>query len=423
MKIHRIKDSKIKKHKVSAINSYHSYKIQKEKRRRQVCVLIGAMLILFATVYTGTFERDIREFLTSSKSDLLPVETYERDSDNKEVLLPTGQIAYDLYIVPEQSKGIYIPSKRLQNVENYIKLLRDTKMNTVVIDMKDDNGYLTFMPQNDNLKGMAKESVLIEDMGATIRRLNENGIYTIARVVAFKDNTYTKLHPESAIKDKEGNVYATNQGDRWLDPFNKDNWNYLLEICNEIISLGFNEIQFDYVRFHESMKETTIDLEHNQLKPQIITQFIQYISEALHKKNIKVSADVFGAIILSDIDAEIVGQDFGEMSQYLDYISPMIYPSHYADGTFGIEKPHLAPYEIIFRILKRAEERLNEQEGKTAQIRPWLQDFTLANKKPYLKYGVKEIKEQIQGAEDAGVKDWLFWNAAGNYTEEGLQTE
>lgn len=406
----------MKKGKLGAVNSYHQYKQKKVKKGQYMILFSGILLIMIAFLVTGRFESDLKLLLAMGKSKFQPIE--------KGVYLDNADISYHLYSAPEIVKGIYIPAKKINNYEDYIRLAKETEVNGFVIDVKDDMGYLTFATNNKSLvdKGIVLEEPPIEDIHKVINKLYEANIYPIARVVAFKDNIVAKGNLERAVKRVDGEIYTTGAGDTWLDPYNKENWEYLLEVCLEAARVGFKEIQFDYVRFHESMNEKKVILDENISKTEIITDFIQYICENLQQEGIKVAADVFGAVVLSDIDAKIVGQDFKEMSRYLDYICPMIYPSHYAEGTFGIQYPNANPYKIIFKTMNMAQDKINSiQDEKRAIIVPWLQDFTMKSLKPYTEYGTEEIKAQIRGANDAEVEEWLFWNAAGKYTESGLK--
>ena len=173
------------------------------------------------------------------------------------------------------------------------------------------------------------------------------------------------------------------------------------------------------------MTEERVQLGTDKSKSEVITEFVTYMCESLKEYGVSVSADVFGAVVMSKVDGENVGQDFNELCKHLDYICPMVYPSHYAAGTFGIEYPHIQCYDIILRSMELAQDRLmeNPRDERKAQIRPWLQDFTLAGMEPYQFYGEEQIRSQIQGTYDAGIDEWLFWNASGKYTEAGLDDE
>ena len=396
----------MKKYKLRPVNSYYFYK-KKIKRRKKLLCLGSFICVALICLYI------------KDKSD------YNIGVSKKEVYLPNPGVNYDLYRAPEKVRGIYIPPNKIANYEQYITVARETGINSFIIDVKNDSGYLTFATDNQDLvdKGVVLAKPPIQDVKRMMIRLYEEGIYPIARVVTFKDNVITKKEPERTVKNLHGEVYKTSGGDMWLDPYNKENWEYLLEICDEAVQLGFKEVQFDYVRFHESMKPTTVQLDSAISKTDIITEFTKYMCDHLQAQDIYVSADVFGAVILSSLDASIVGQDFAAMSQYLDYICPMVYPSHYAKGTFGIDYPHLNAYDIILNTMKRGQDLIseNKESQKKAVIRPWLQDFTLKSLEPYLLYGPDQVKDQIKATYDAGLEQWIFWNASGNYTIEGFK--
>ncbi|MBE6023111.1 MAG: hypothetical protein E7231_07745 [Cellulosilyticum sp.] len=408
----------MKRDKLGAVGSYYQYQQEKIRKKQYGVLILISIFLVSVFVVTGRFNTDLDALLSIGRMKIEPIE--------ESVYLMAPEIDYSEYAAPEIAKGIYISASKAKNYESFIQLAKETDVNSFVIDVKDDQGYLTFESNNEILvqKGAILANPPIKDIEKMMSRLCEANIYPIARIVAFKDDVAARHNPELAVKSLDGSSYETRGGNTWLDPYNKENWEYLLEMCKEAIKMGFKEIQFDYVRFHESMNSNRVILDDKLSKSEIITSFTKYMCEQLQSEGIKVSADVFGAVVLSDLDAEIVGQNFKDMSQYLDYICPMVYPSHYAEGTFGIEYPHLDAYQIIYKTMQYGMKRLaNENGEKTAIIRPWLQDFTLKNTMPYLEYGPEEIKAQIKGANAAGVEEWLFWNAAGNYTKEGLMGE
>lgn len=200
-----------------------------------------------------------------------------------------------------------------------------------------------------------------------------------------------------------------------------------MEAGTQAAEAGFDEIQFDYIRFatDSTMRQVVFDEEETKgrSKTDIIAEFTQYAYDSLTPLGVFVSADVFGAIIGSEEDAGAVGQIYGEMAQSLDYICPMIYPSHYGDGNFGLDHPDLHPYETILGALQKSEEELSAypEEERQAVVRPWLQDFTATYLKHHMKYGNDEIREQIQAVYDAGYEEWILWNASNNYHYGGLE--
>lgn len=354
--------------------------------------------------------------------------TTEASHTNKDkVYFSQDEVMYGLFTEPVQAKGIYVPASKMDKLDELIELAKETEVNSFVIDVKDDYGYLTFDSDNAVLEemGMIRKKPLISDMTEVMNRLYKADIYPIARIVAFKDNVVGKKFPERLVQDKIGQPYQTSDGQTWLNPYDKRNWEYLLEISKEAISVGFKEIQFDYIRFHESMKVETVNFSNDQSKTEIITEFTKYMYEHLKPYGVYVSADVFGAVITSSIDAEAVGQDYKELSKYLDYISPMIYPSHYGEGSFGVQYPDLNPYDIILRAMQASNEVIKEvpRSQRRAKVRPWLQDFTATWVDPHQVYGKQQVKEQIQGTYDAVIDQWMLWNAAANYTEDALEKE
>lgn len=339
--------------------------------------------------------------------------------------LQQEDILYSVHSEKEEVKAVYLPSIYIEKLDSLIEVANTTEVNAFVIDVKNDYGYLTFATDNENLKGITKAKPDIKDIDAVMNKLYQNDIYPIARIVTFKDKVVGQTHPERLVHTKSGEIFETPQGETWLDPYNKDNWDYILEICEEAVNAGFKEIQFDYVRFHESMNDEVCDFPDDQTRIEIITEFVEYMYTNLHDMGVVVSADVFGTIITSKIDSEIVGQDYKELIKHLDYICPMIYPSHYAKGSFGIENPDLNPYELILAVMQYSNMIVNEipREERRAEVRPWLQDFTATWIKPHQEYGPTQIKEQINATYDALVDEWILWNAAGNYSVEGLNKE
>ncbi len=407
----------MKKYKLKPINSYQYYK--KSQLRRQRFFTVFCILICTASI------------LTIINYKYVDLKTIFKITENDEIGYTTDttynqyDIAYELYNKPTNTKGIYIPPSKVANYEEYIEIARETGINTFVIDVKSDQGYFMFETDNDKLNelGVVTNKVSVTDPKRMMMRLYEEGIYPIARVVAFKDNVITQKQPERAIKSLNGDVYKTRAGEVWLDPYNKDNWEYIIAAGEAAWNMGFKEVQFDYIRFHESMNETNIVMQEDISKTDIISEFVKYSCDRLKSTGLNVSADVFGAVVISDVDANIVGQDFEELSRHLDYISPMVYPSHYAKGTFGIDYPHIDAYDIILNTMNIGIAKIADENNSTthATIRPWLQDFTLKYLEPYHEYGEGEIRQQIQAAYDAGLSDWMFWNAGGNYTLDGFK--
>lgn len=334
--------------------------------------------------------------------------------------------------IPVKVKGIYISAYVAGTpsmMEEIIEKIDETEINAVVIDVKDDNGRITFDMDSPLVNEIDAVKKYIPDIEGLMETLKDHGIYTIARVVAFRDPYLPEKKPELALKLADGSIYRDNQGLAWVNPYKQEAWDYLVEVGIEAHKAGFDEVQFDYIRFStEKGVNQVVYQEEDTLgreKKEIISEFVQYAYSKLAERGVFLSADVFGAIIGGGIDSDAVGQSYGEMAKHLDYICPMIYPSHYADGNFGIEHPDTQPYDTIFAALSgsKLDLRSYETEGENqAVVRPWLQDFTASYLSNYIEYGDQQIRDQIQAVYDAGYDEWLLWSAACKYHWGSLKT-
>ena len=278
------------------------------------------------------------------------------------------------------------------------------------------------------------------DIRAVTKKLHDNNIIVIARMVAFKDSTMTKYNPDLAIKTADGKVW--NQGTMWLDPTKKASWDYLLSIAQEAVNFGFDEIQFDYIRFPETSLYTyKMDFVEGQTRSGAIENFIRYMRINLPADTI-LSADIFGMPMIATKDYGEIGQTLETIGYSLDYICPMIYPSHFANAApkgsgsmangvgqtiNGIKftHPDLKPYEIVYNTLLVGKNRIDKQEGYNLNVRAYIQGFTLTGlPKGYGKtYGVEEYRAQIKAINDAGYDEWIFWNAPNDYVEDAFLPE
>jgi len=340
---------------------------------------------------------------------------------------PESAEAVDNRSFPAVVRGIYVTANRAglpEYFEPLLEICAETEVNAMVIDVKNDLGEITFgnvFPEYDEL-GITKR--YIPDIHSLIEALNERDIYPIARIVAFKDDSLTEARPDLYIKDADGEIWrdSSRAESAWLNPYNTDTWDYLLEIAKGAIDIGFREIQFDYIRFDTSGRLADADFGDTEGKSriEIITEFTAYASEKIKGWGAFVSADVYGTIISIQTDAEIVGQDYKAMAAHLDYICPMIYPSHYADFSFGIEHPDTMPYEMISEALALSNKALSDVED-AAVVRPWLQGFTASYLANYIDYTPEEIKAQIKAVYDAGLTEWIIWNSSSNYIQDSFE--
>lgn len=328
-----------------------------------------------------------------------------------------------------KAKGIYITASKANNsIDDLLKLVDDTELNAMVIDIKDDDGRITYQMDYQPAIDINATRGYISDIEGLIRKLKEHDVYLIARVVAFKDPVLAEKKPELSLKLKDGSTFRDKDRLAWVNPFKKEVWDYLVGIASKCAEIGFDEVNFDYIRFSTDSGMANVDFgveAENKTKIETITEFVKYACEELKPQGIFVSADVYGAIISSSVDAKIVGQSYIEMSKYLDYICPMIYPSHYGDGYYGIKYPDTEPYKLILAALDASRKSLNEIPAgeHRAKVRPWLQDFTASWIRHYIRYGPKEVRGQIEAVYDSDYSEWLLWNGAMNYTKGALYTE
>lgn len=327
-------------------------------------------------------------------------------------------------------RGIYISGPMSGSTELFQNILdsaEGTEINTVVIDFKDDEGRITCQIDSPLVSEIGACRPYVQDIKGLITSLKERGLYVIARVVAFRDPYLAEKKPEWSLHLADGSLYRDKQGMAWVDPYRKEVWDYLVEVGTEAKEAGFDEVQFDYIRFstESSMQNVVFDeaVTAGRSKTDVITEFVKYAYENLASQGLFVSADVFGTIIGSEIDANAVGQAYTEMAKHLDYICPMIYPSHYGPGNFGIDNPDTKPYETVLEALKKSRtvlEQAAEEDGHVSNqaiVRPWLQDFTASylGEGRYIPYGYEEVQQQIQAVKDAGYDEWMLWSAANRY--------
>ncbi len=332
--------------------------------------------------------------------------------------------------MPIKVKGIYVTGPRA-GIDSYMKdlieLVDSTELNAMVIDIKNDSGEITYKMDLPEVKKIHAAANYIGDIKQLITKLKAKEIYMIARIVAFKDPILAEGRPDLCLKKKDGSIFYDKNGLSWVNPYKKEVWEYLISVAKEAAALGFDEIQFDYIRFSTDSGMEDVDFgkkAKEKSKMDIITEFTKYACENLKPLGVFVSADVYGTVIDSKVDAGIVGQNYKEMARYLDYICPMIYPSHYQDGAYGIGHPDLKPYELILSALNKSQAALKGLDGNNkAVVRSWLQDFTATWLKNHKSYGPDEIRAQIQGVYDAGYEEWILWNGSNNYTKEGLIKE
>lgn len=329
---------------------------------------------------------------------------------------------------PDAVRGIYVTgntagSKRFHDLVEFVD---STDLNAMVIDIKEDHGYLTFKVEDDSPFADISQNY-ISDPEGMMELLEEKQIYPIARIVVFKDSVLAKKRPDLSFTEN-GKVWVNNRGEAFVNPFEKEVWEYNVEIAKLAVEMGFKEIQFDYVRFPEGFERRddilsyTLgeykDLDMNNVKKRVeaVTDFVAYAREELSAYDVDVSVDIFGYAATIE-ETPGIGQNFSRISENVDVISSMIYPSHWT-SYFGIEKPDLEPYRLVTEYAKVENEVLGRLENRPVS-RPWIQDFEAPwlYSGPVKQYGKAEVEAQIQALYENGIHEFLLWNAGNVYTQ------
>lgn len=290
-----------------------------------------------------------------------------------------------------------------------------TEINGFVIDVKDEFGlnYKSLRP--DLARNAGGTHGVIGNLRALLDSLEAHKVHSIARIVVFKDPVAAALNGGWNIKTPDGAQWRDEKGNAWVNPYNKDVWNYNLGVAEELAKLGFDEIQFDYIRFPEPYRRLAPQVfpgSDGVKKPDLLAAFLKEAKRRLDPLGVLVTADVFGLVTTVRGPLE-VGQWWEKISPHVDVVLPMVYPSHYPRGSFGIQRPNAEPYKVIKAAIDGARVR-DEKLGitKAEHVRPWVQAFSLG--KP--EYGAEQVKAQIQAIYDAGYDGWILWSPGSRYS-------
>jgi hypothetical protein len=387
------------------------------KHCRSVVIAIAGVVLVLALVAAAVAP-------APERAETLPTPTTVVNlPDSVPVTTEVDQTGYQ--------KGIYISYGAIGNADfqTHVKeLLETTELNAAVMDFKGDRGYLSFPTEVQLAQEIgAGAAPAVSDAAEFLKWYKDHDVYLIARIVTFKDNLLTKAYPGWAVIDSAtGGVWKDREGLGWIDPNLHAGWDYNIALAQEAARLGFDEVQFDYVRFPTdgAVSRTTFSLPNTQeQRTAAVSGFLKRASEAIRPLGVKVGADVFGLAPWSSGDLGI-GQHIESIAPYLDVLSPMAYPSTYADGLPG-ESPEYRnaiayPYEIVNKTTQRAVSRASAVNPNLV-VRSWLQDF-----QDYAfderTYTAAEIRAQMDGARDAGGRGWLLWDPAVKYTPQALMS-
>ena len=329
---------------------------------------------------------------------------------------------YKNYILALKN-GESFDESRLDQVNKLEKILgiaEATEINALVIDVKNDEGLVAWKSDIEIVNRVGSNwNTPMKDFDTLMNYLKEKEIYTIARIVAFKDPFFAKNNPDHAIQLNSGGIYLDRSGFAWVNPFDQYVWDYVISVSQEAALRGFDEIQYDYVRFPDNAKYynpiTYFPGRNDRDKDEAIRDFLLYAREKLDPYNVHVSADVFGVVTHSwDDKPEDIGQTWRMIANSTEYICPMIYPSHYGSGFYGFNVPDQYPYEVVRTALLEALER-NAAQRNPAIIRSWYQGFTATWVKGYIPYEEDAIGKQIAAGVELGLNEYIIWNASNTY--------
>ncbi|MEP6493675.1 MAG: putative glycoside hydrolase [bacterium] len=316
---------------------------------------------------------------------------------------------------PTTVRALYVNRWASQSKKRMAKLIAaadQTEINALVIDMKDEFGLNYKSSNADFAKNAGTASVA--HVAPLLDSLKAHKILPIARIVVFKDSVTARVHPEWNIRKKDGSIWRDKKGVAWVNPYHRELWEYNIGVAEELVKMGFGEVQFDYIRFPEpypSLPPQVFPDANNVSKPDALAGYLKEAKTRLNKLGARSTADIFGLVTTVGGPLE-VGQYWEKISPNVDVVLPMVYPSHYPHGDLGVANPNAEPYKIIFTAISRARER-DKKIGMTQaeHVRPWLQAFTLGAPA----YGAAQLEAQKKAVYDAGYDGWVMWNPGSIY--------
>jgi hypothetical protein len=315
--------------------------------------------------------------------------------------------------LPAEVRGVHVTMALASlrgRLDQYLSLT-SAGLNALELDIKDENGEVGFSrPAVPLARAIGATRNYYDAFGAA-RKAHEHGVYLIGRIVVFEDPILAQKRPQLAIRTSDGGVWHTAGGLGWANPYDRRVWKYAADLGAAAAQAGFDEVQFDYVRFPTDgdLSNARFSGATRQPKTSIITQFTSYAQTRLKPLGVRVSADVFGLSATRNMG---IGQSPSKIARHVDAIYPMVYPSHFGPGEYNLPDPNAQPGKTVALALRDFSVALR---GSDARLVPWLQDFTLGRT-----YTIADVRDQIQAARDAGSQGFMLWNAAGVYTHSAL---
>lgn len=331
---------------------------------------------------------------------------------------------------PENVRGIYVSANSFLYkpfLERLDKMIENTTINTIVVDIKDAPGIITYDIGMEH--PCIQPLISKEDLESKLDYYHKKNIYVIARIAVFRDECFSKQNLDLTAQKADGTPWRDGKGHYWLAPHEEKTAQYIVDLSKAVYDRGFDEIQLDYVRYPSDGQMNLLKYEYSDnlnasstntdRRRKTMNDFLAYVRKGL--EGIPLSADVFGMVLTNNDDLTI-GQHLDDFVPNVDYISGMIYPSHFPNNWNGIKLPNKSPYQVIYDSTKMGLDRIIATHGTSTayqQMRPWLQDFSIFG----VTYNAPEVKAQIKALEDLGVKSYLLWNASNNYTPGVIDRE
>jgi len=355
-------------------------------------------LVLVTACSAAAEHADPKTAPSGQAAGTIPVETRVADTGSSKIV-----------------RALYVNRWASQSRRRMAKLIAaadSTEINAFVIDMKDEFG-LNYKSANPEFAKNAGHAT-VANVAALLDTLKAHKILAIARLVVFKDSVTAREHPEWTIRRPDGSVWRDKKGLAWVNPYHRELWAYNIGVAEELVKMGFGEVQFDYIRFPEpypSLPKQVFPGADNLSKADALAAYLKEAKTRLNKLGVRSTADIFGLVTTVGGPLE-VGQYWEKISPNVDVVLPMVYPSHYPHGELGIAVPNAEPYKVIATSISRAHERDKKLGINDAEhIRPWLQAFTLG--KPA--YGAEQLKAEKQAVYDSGYDGWVMWNPGSIY--------
>jgi hypothetical protein len=379
-------------------------------------------------IYSGLFFSFLKSVYVAAPVDYLNAQGEDTEvlGQKEEVFTPPPPAHVE---TPGAVKAVYMTScvAATPNWRTEImKMIEETELNSIVIDIKDYSGTISFESDNPQLADNYGDGCRVKDMKEFVEELHSKGIYVIGRITVFQDAFYTKKRPDLTVKKASDKnvVWKDYKGISFIEVGAMEFWEYIVEIAKESYNtIGFDELNFDYIRFPSdgNMKDIYYPFSEEQVvedpdfgKAKVLREFFTYLYTELEDTGAVLSADLFGMTMTNSDDLNI-GQILEYAEPFFDYIAPMVYPSHYPRGFRGYTNVNAHPYDIVKFSMAEGVRRLEEASSTPSKLRPWIQDFDYP-----VVYTPDMVRKQKQAVYDIGLTSWMMWDPANKYTRSAL---